>query len=198
MEHISPIITRSPKCSSNKSPVRTSQNFGQVYPSDSDTNTMTDSNVETLNSNGTFITKKSPKQRKKVVKKDKKVRTPKKNIPVAYYLPVDNLSPIRIGSRVLREKNIGWAGAGTRNIVSSYISALDPQPLTRPAPAPGRSSSEPASQDPGLTLQQALATRRRDFVRSCERRVVAMKRAREARELLAAKQEEWLEQVIRY
>ena len=199
MEHISPIITRSPKRSSNKSPVRTSQNFGQVYPSDSDTNTLTDSNVETLNSNGTFITKKSPKQRKKVAKKDKKVRTPKKNVPVAYYLPVDNLSPIRIGSRVLREKSNGWAGAGTRNIISSYISALDPQPLARPAPAPapGRSSSEPASQDPGLTLQQALATRRRDFVRSCERRVVAMKRAREARELRAAKQEEWLEQVMK-
>merc|ERR1712173_261658 len=49
LEHISPIVTRSPKRNHQTSPVRQSH-----FPS-TDTNTLTDSNVETLNSNATFI-----------------------------------------------------------------------------------------------------------------------------------------------
>merc|ERR1712098_308600 len=60
LEHISPIITRSPKRNHQKSPVRLSHHFPS-NSSDTDTITLTDSNVETLNSNATFITKKSPK-----------------------------------------------------------------------------------------------------------------------------------------
>ena len=200
LEHISPIVTRaSPKRSSTvkSSTVRSSQNFGQVYPSDTtNTNTMTDSNVETLNSNGTFITKKSPKQRKR---SPKKVRSPKKsNVPVAYYLPVDNLSPIRIGSRVLRENN-GWTGADQRNILSGYMASLDTQPIARKTPVQSTSTdvSNNVSNQDSLTLQQALARRRKDFLRSCEKRIVAMKKAREARMLRTAKQEAWLEQLAR-
>ena len=114
-------------------PVKSQTNFGQVYPSEStDTNTLTDSNVETLNSNGTFITKKSPKQRKKAPSKkvQKSNNSSKKSGPVAYYLPVDNLSPVRIGTRVLREKN-GWTGENNRNIISSYMSSLDTQVNTQ-------------------------------------------------------------------
>merc|ERR1719422_2014225 len=149
LEHISPIVTRaSPKRSSTvkSSTVRSSQNFGQVYPSDT-TNTNTDSNIETLNSNGTFITKKSPKQRKR---SPKKVRSPKKsNVPVAYYLPVDNLSPIRIGSRVLRENN-GWVGSDQRNILSGYMASLDTQPIVQ---STSTDVSNNVSNQDSLTLQ---------------------------------------------
>ena len=192
MEEISPIITvvtRSPK--RNKSPPqRTSSNFGQVYPSGTDTNNLTDSNVETLNSNGTFITKKSPKHKRR---SPKKTRSPnKKNVPVAYYLPVDNLSPVRIGTRVLREKN-GWMGSGQRDILTSYMASLDTQPLKRPPVTTSSDVSRERSEVVGLSLQAALVRRRPGFVRGCEARVEAMRRAREARQLRSEKQAAWLE-----
>ena len=193
MEEISPIITvtRSPK--RNKSPPqRTSSNFGQVYPSDS--NTLTDSNVETLNSNATFITKKSPKQKRRSPKKSRNPN--KKNAPVAYYLPVDNLSPVRIGTRVLRERN-GWMGSGNRNILTSYMASLDTQPLKKPPANTSSDMSQERAEVVGLSLQQALTRRRPGFVRSCERRLEAMRQAREARELRKEKQERWLEELAR-
>ena len=197
MEHISPIVTRSPKRSS-KSPVKTQNNFGQVYPSETtdSTNTLTDSNIDTLNSNGTFITKKSPKQRKKAP--TKKVQKAKKDVPVAYYLPVDNMSPIRIGTRVLREKN-GWVGEQNRNVLSSYMSSLDTQPIRRQSSSSksSKSNTDLSNNVEAISLQQALINRRQDFVRSCERRVVAMKAAKDARMLRTAKQEQWLEELGR-
>lgn len=194
MEEISPIITvpRSPK--RNKSPPqRMSSNFGQVYPSGSDTNTLTDSNVETLNSNGTFITKKSPKHKRR---SPKKTRNQSKNVPVAYYLPVDNLSPVRIGTRVLRERN-GWLGSGQRDILTSYMASLDTQPLKRPPANTSSDVSRERSEVVGLSLQQALVRRRPGFVRGCEARVEAMRRAREARQLRAEKQAAWVEDLAR-
>ena len=195
MEEISPIITvpRSPK--RNKSPPqRTSSNFGQVYPSGSDTNTLTDSNVETLNSNGTFITKKSPKHKRRSPKKTRSQG--RKNVPVAYYLPVDNLSPVRIGTRVLRERN-GWLGSGQRDILTSYMASLDTQPLKRPPANTSSDVSRERSEVVGLSLQAALVRRRPGFVRGCEARVEAMRRAREARQLRAEKQAAWVEDLAR-
>ena len=59
-----------------------------------------------------------------------------KQKPVAYYLPMDNLSPIRIGRRVLREirgdnENV-FHSSENRNILSSYVASLDTQPLVKP------------------------------------------------------------------
>ena len=183
-EQISPILTRSP--------VRSSKNFSQIP---SDTNTLTDSNVDTLNSNGTFITKKSPRQKRKSPKKSVGQRKPRS---VAYYLPCDNLSPIRVGTRVLREQN-GWTGAANRNIITSYMASLDPQPRARRKKQSSSNTEVEPSPRPGgeLTLQQALVRKRRDFVRNCERRVEALATARQARQARAAKQEAWLEELGR-
>ena len=182
-EKISPILTRSP--------VRSSKNFSQVYPSD--TNTLTDSNVDTLNSNGTFITKKSPKQKRK---SPKKVKSPRKTKAVAYYLPCDNMSPIRLGTRVLREQN-GWTGATNRNIITSYMAALDTQPIAKKKTQTSVTERDPTPSQRELTLQQALARRRSDFVRNCQRRVEALNTARQARLARTAKQEAWLEELGR-
>ena len=183
-EQISPIVTRSP--------VRSSKNLSQI-PSDS--NTLTDSNVDTLNSNGTFITKKSPRQKRKSPKKSAGKRKPRS---VAYYLPCDNMTPIRLGTRVLREQN-GWTGAANRNIITSYMASIDTQPLARrKIPSSSNTEVEPSPRPGGeLTLQQALVKKRRDFVRNCERRVEALSVAREARQARAAKQEAWLEELGR-
>jgi len=195
LEHISPIITRSPKRNHQKSPVRLSHHFPS-NSSDTDTITLTDSNVETLNSNATFITKKSPKQRKRSPKK----KTSKKSVPVAYYLPVDNMSPIRIGTRVLRENN-GWMTSDNRNIISSHMASLDTQPLKKRQHQSSSTSTYSQSNNDqmneSMSLQQALMNRRKDFIRSCERRVNAMKKAKDARKLRSAKQEAWLEELAR-
>ena len=192
LEHISPIVTRSPKRNHQKSPVRQSH----FSSTETDTNTLTDSNVETLNSNATFITKKSPKQRKRSPKK----KTSKKGAPVAYYLPVDNMSPIRIGSRVLRENN-GWMASDNRNIISSYVASLDTQPIRKrqhqSTSASTSSQSNIDQMNESMSLQQALMNRRKDFVRSCEKRVNAMKKAKDARILRSTKQEAWLEELAR-
>ena len=182
-EQISPIMTRSP--------VRSSKNFSQVYPSD--TNTLTDSNVDTLNSNGTFITKKSPKQKRK---SPKKVKSPRKTKAVAYYLPCDNMSPIRLGTRVLREQN-GWTGAVNRNIITSYMASIDTQPIAKKKTQTQTERDPTPAREKELSLQQALVRRRRDFVHNCERRVEALNTAKEARLVRAAKQEEWLEELGR-
>merc|ERR1719270_1757218 len=48
-----------------------------------------------------------------------------------------------------------------------------------------------------MSLQQALMNRRKDFIRSCEKRVNAMKKAKDARILRSTKQEAWLEELAR-
>merc|ERR1712059_233608 len=59
-----------------------------------------------------------------------------KQKPVAYYLPLDNLSPIRIGRRVLREsvqdENKVFMSEDNRIILSNYMAALQPPSLPGP------------------------------------------------------------------
>ena len=124
------------------------------------------------------------------------MKSPRKTKAVAYYLPCDNMSPIRLGTRVLREQN-GWTGAVNRNIITSYMASIDTQPIAKKKTQTQTERDVTPAREKELTLQQALARRRRDFVTNCERRVEALNTAKEARLVRAAKQEEWLEELGR-
>ena len=134
--------------------------------------------------------------------------------PVAYYLPMETLSPVRLGSgrRVLREvgNNINslssvnnldspslMMSAGNREVLAGYVAGLN---AARPATAPlARRPASPVVKMPRrvLSLQEALAERRKDFVRQSEARQGALAAAREARLLRRQKQSAWLEEIAR-
>merc|ERR1719319_1465984 len=126
----------------------------------------------------------------------------KKQKPVAYYLPVDSLSPIRIGRRVLRESRYnvenGQFSQNNRNIISGYMASLsdNSSSITRKQNFEVKSVSDtPPGQVLKMTLQEALETRRPDFIRKSAGRVVALAKARVAREKLAARQAKWIEEI---
>ena len=119
-----------------------------------------------------------------------------KQKPVAYYLPMESLSPIRIGRRVLREisgdtENVFYSSEN-RNILSSYIASLDPHPINKPEtqkPPPSKKKVEK------LSLQEALVRKRKDFLKASAARIAALHKARDARVLRNAKQAAWLAEV---
>ena len=138
--------------------------------------------------------------------------------PVAYYLPMETLSPVRLGSgrRVLREvgnnnnnsnnlssannldsPNMMMMSAGNREVLAGYVAGLD---AARPATAPLSRNKKPASPvvkmpQRVLSLQEALNERRKDFVQQSEARQGALAAAREARLLRREKQSAWLEEI---
>jgi hypothetical protein len=126
---------------------------------------------------------------------------------VAYYLPLDNLSPVRIGRRVLRDSSntgnnyqaAGQLSAGNRQLLAGYMAGLD---LAAAAASNNSSSSCSGTtaagqlpRRPQLTLQDALLTQRPNFVRRAEHRRAALARIKAARLRRAEKQEAWLEQL---
>merc|ERR1719186_2239542 len=134
--------------------------------------------------------KKSPRKKRKSLPE-----SVAKQKPVAYYLPMDRLSPIRIGRRVLKEitgdtENIFFSGAN-RNILSSYMASLDPQPLVRQEQSPIVKNNSKTNK---LSLQEALFRRRKDFLKNCEERMSALGKAKDARLLRSAKQTAWLDE----
>ena len=194
----------------NIAPTEEREHFGQMFPSDVEevsrieTRTVTNTTAtitlqsisiqtETVDtSDGAVRSRRSPRKRR--------ARSEGRGgRPVAYFLPLESLSPVRLGQRVLREVGGGLQehhlmSAGNRDRLAGYVAGLAPRPSTapasRPAPAP-----QPAG--PPLSLQEALRRRRGDFLRSTEARVRAMGAAREARMLRREKQTAWLEEVAR-
>ena len=118
--------------------------------------------------------------------------------PVAYYLPVDSMSPIRIGTRILRETaqntRQGTHSYKNRNILSMYMATIDNNERPR-VTIPSR-PREDVTKPSKLSLQDALLTKRPNFVKRSERRVKVLKRIREKREERADRHEAWLESIL--
>jgi hypothetical protein len=127
----------------------------------------------------------------------------RKSKPVAYFLPLENLSPIRIGRRVLRDSSsnsqeTGQLSAGNRRLLTSYMAAVDSAAAAsqdRPAAAATVTKPPPPQLRQQLSLQDALLTQRPNFVRRAEHRRAVIQRIRAARLRRAEKQEAWLEEV---
>ena len=125
----------------------------------------------------------------------------RKSKPVAYFLPLENLSPIRIGRRVLRDSSsnsqeTGQLSAGNRRLLSSYMAAVDSAAAaSQDRPAAAATVTKPPQLRQQLSLQDALLTQRPNFVRRAEHRRAVIQRIRAARLRRAEKQEAWLEEV---
>jgi hypothetical protein len=136
----------------------------------------------------------------------------RKSKPVAYYLPLDNLSPVRIGRRVLRDSSnnynsyhqaaTGQLSSGNRQLLANYMAGLDLAAAGNSSCNNNSSCSATADQLPRqqrrpqqLSLQDALLTQRPNFVRRAEHRRAALGRIKAARLRRAEKQEAWLEQL---
>lgn len=213
-------------------------NFGQMFPSDVEeisrieTRTVTNTTVtlqqsvhiqtETVDTSAESSKEiQQMTNQKQIQRSPRRRRTAKtgsgikKSVkPVAYYLPMETLSPVRLGSgrRVLREvgnnsnslssaNNLDsphtMMSAGNREILAGFVAGLD---VARPATAPlSKRPASPAVKMPRkvLSLQEALAERRKDFVRQSEARQDALAAAREARLLRREKQSAWLEEIAR-
>jgi len=216
-------------------------NFGQMFPSDVEeisrieTRTVTNTTTATvtlqqsvhIQTETVDTSAESSKEiqhmtnQKQVQRSPRRRRTAKtgsgakKSVkPVAYYLPMETLSPVRLGSgrRVLREvgNNVNSLSsvnnldspslimsAGNREALAGYVAGLD---VARPATAPlAKRPASPVVKMPRrvLSLQEALAERRKDFVRQSEARQGALAAAREARLLRREKQSAWLEEIAR-
>jgi len=216
-------------------------NFGQMFPSDVEeisrieTRTMTNTTTATvtlqqsvhIQTETVDTSAESSKEiqqmtnQKQIQRSPRRRRTAKTGSgfktsvkPVAYYLPMETLSPVRLGSgrRVLREvgNNVNslssvnnldspslMMSAGNREVLAGYVAGLD---VSRPATAPlSKRPASPVVKMPRrvLSLQEALAERRKDFVRQSEARQGALAAAREARLLRREKQSAWLEEIAR-
>ena len=204
----------------NIAPVADRQNFAQMFPSDVEVsriergartvNTTTSTNItlhsvhiqtETVDTSAESVPRlQRPSHRSPRKRKARSSSAGERRRPVAYFLPFESLSPVRLGRRVLREVVGPLQGgqhlmsAANREKLASYMAAVNDRPSTAPAAA-----AQPSPQAPTLklSLQDALASRRRDFVRNTEARVRAMVAAREARLVRREKQSVWLEEVAR-
>lgn len=128
--------------------------------------------------------------------------------PMAYYLPMDNQTPIRIGMRVLKEKkavNDEFSiGKENRNLLANYLSSVDsstmvmskgrpktaPEPHQRPAPPNLSRSSQ-------ITLQDALMLRKPNFIQRSSMRVDILRQIRDQRLIHAERHQRWLDEVAK-
>ena len=119
---------------------------------------------------------------------------------------MDNLSPVRIGRRVLRDSSnynqeTGQLSEGNRQHLASYMAGADPYRHQAAAATNSSSSTTTSSSKisqprrPQLSLQDALLTQRPNFVRRADQRRSALLRMKAARLRRVEKQEAWLEQI---
>ena len=116
--------------------------------------------------------------------------------PVAYYLPLENFSPIRCGKKILKESapnNKGTQSLKNRDVLSRYMSSLDSGAAQLQRTKPQGSKEEKSL--PKLSLQEALRASRPDFIMRSERRVAILKQIQRMREIRAEKQEVCLNQL---
>jgi len=136
-------------------------------------------------------------KRQRTKEKVSKKRSPRSQKPVAYYLPMTSMSPIRLGTKLLKESSHNPHGVlsfNKRNILSQYMANMDHEPPRPRVTIPSR-AREDGNKLAKLSLQDALRHKRPDFVRQSEGRVAILHQIREARERRAARHEAWLEEV---
>ena len=173
--------TFKPRVDKNKSSGKVSSDFGQTYPTPrsekehrgvlveppSGENNRSNKSVETRKEKEPPTSEKSYKQRK----------------PLAFYLPIDNQSPIIIGQRILREKNKEeFLGKENRSILANYVAGLSSgvTKLNRQQPSPSQDAPKPDSAT-RLSLQEALAKNRPDFIAKSSFRSQRLNEMRERR-----------------
>ena len=136
--------------------------------------------------------------------------TPKRE-PVAYYLPMANSSPIKIGAKELKKSagEEGALGKENRSILANYVAGLDASAVdidTRRKREERRRRREEkkeeeemreAQERPLLTLRDALEAQRPDFLTRCERRQAVLRRAREQRLEVEERRRRWLAEVAK-
>ena len=136
--------------------------------------------------------------------------TPRRE-PVAYYLPMANSSPIKIGAKELKKSagEEGALGKENRSILANYVAGLDGSAVdvdTRRKQEERRRRREEkkeqeemreAQERPLLTLQDALVAQRPDFLTRSERRQAVLRRAREQRLEVEERRRRWLAEVAK-
>ena len=132
--------------------------------------------------------------------------TPKvdKRKSFAYYLPLQNDSPIKIGTRVLREKSLeGSLNKENRNILSNYISAIDSSvvPFAKKKSRKKTMNSESSTMNSVIetpkTLQDALLENKSDFIQKSECRVEILRQIKEERCLYSEMRRNMLENIAK-
>ena len=104
---------------------------------------------------------------------DVRLDRPKRRKPIAFYLPVDNQSPIVIGTRTLREKRQeDFLGKENRSILANYMAGIESGVTRLKRKTHPTSASESPRPDPSpqWTLQESLARKRPDFIASADYR----------------------------
>ena len=128
-----------------------------------------------------------------------------KRKPIAYYLPLyNNASPIKVGSRILRDKGIESSlNKENRNILSNYLSALNASSIEI---NPKKKTEDvliekiPISTtviDPCKSLKDALYEYNPDFIKKSEWRVEILRQIKEERCLFSELQRKLLEDLAK-
>ena len=169
--------------STSKVKVSRVREFGQTYP------TPREENVEVRRKSKSVQTNHTPRP-------IKIERRP----PVAFYLPLENESAITIGKRVIRQKEGGEIGKENRSILANYVAGLDAnareiRSKRRDAEEDSTTSPPPSTSTRRLTLRDALAARRPDFVHAADERRYLLRRAKEQRLEQEELRRKWLEEL---
>lgn len=152
-----------PRIDKNKSSEKVSSDFGQTYPTPRSEKEHRGVLTEQPSGENNRSNKSVVATREKEPTSEK---SHKQRKPIAFYLPIDNQSPIIIGQRILREKNKeDILGKENRNIFANYVAGLSSgvTKLNRKQSSPSPDAPKPDS-GARLSLQEALARNRPDFI----------------------------------
>jgi len=183
-ENIVPVISRKQEVEEGRKNITTSTNI---------TLTSVQIQTETVDSSGSTYRdeRRSGRREKRRTVKERKGKA------VAYYLPLPSCTPIRLGSRVIRESSSNLAAGRLSSVhrtqVASYMASIDPNPRHSTVT---KLVEDVEEVEPVICLQAALMSKRSDFVRKSEARQRMLANAREARLLKREKQAIWLEEVV--
>lgn len=138
-----------------------------------------------------------PKRKTAKEKRDKTIC----HKPVAYFLPMDNLNPIRIGKKILKDSHPnehGFHSFKHRNILTKYISSVDhhaQQTHNKHDDHEQAGGVVPQCTHAKLSLQEALLRKHPHFVHRCEYRMQVLRQIRDEREERAERHTAWLEKL---
>ncbi len=169
-----------PRIDKNKSSEKVSSDFGQTYPTPRSEKEHRGVLIEQPNGENNRSNKSVVTTREKEPTSEK---SHKQRKPIAFYLPIGNQSPIIIGQRILREKNKeDFLGKENRNIFANYVAGLSSgvTKLNRKQPSPSPDAPKPDS-GTRLSLQEALARNRPDFIARSSFRSQRLNEMRERR-----------------
>ena len=124
----------------------------------------------------------------------------RKKKPVAYYLPMANESPLVIGKRIVKDQMTNnEVGKENRSILANYMAGVNlasvPIVKRRTDNRPVVISPDSSSETVELTLQDALAAKRPDFVARANQRCYLLERAKMQRLQQQERMKNWLNEV---